>query len=350
MPRRSLIVVAVASVALISGVAGWVIQGRSTALSPADRPALVPSGAPGACSSSPVPTQQKPVPIPTSGVLFGASTPRAGFAGTHIDGDPTFGRCLDIVHFFYPGSKEFGDFANEKRAISRGQTPMISWNANRYSDITTGKLDSDIEVRAAALKGLGAPVFLRWAWEMDRPDKISQFGSPEEYIAAWKYLKAKFTSLGVANATWVWCPTSLGFSSGRAQPFYPGDDQVDWIAADGYSAASGDQPERSFPQIFDSFYRWAEPRGKPLMVAEFGVEAGSERVQVTFLDNLRKVLRTTMPAIKAIVYWNSAETKGGGRNYRLDAAGCTVSRAIRALSSDAYFNPKRQQLQPDLSC
>ena len=39
---------------------------------------------------------------------------------------------------------------------------------------------------------------------------------------------------GATNVGWVWCPLATGFTDGRAQKYYPGDDQVDWLCADVY--------------------------------------------------------------------------------------------------------------------
>ena len=56
------------------------------------------------------------------------------------------------------------------------------------------------------------------------------------YVAAWDHIRAIFTAVGATNVSWVWCPTGIGFEDGRAKPYYPGDNEVDWVCADVYSS------------------------------------------------------------------------------------------------------------------
>ena len=98
--------------------------------------------------------------------------------------------------------------------------------------------------------------------------------SPAKFIAAWKRIHRIFDRAGVKNVSWVWCPNAWGFATGEAQKYYPGDEYVDWICANGYNWAPGRDGDqwRSFEWIFQHFYDWAAGRGKPLMIGEFGAQ------------------------------------------------------------------------------
>jgi hypothetical protein len=209
------------------------------------------------------------------------------------------GRRLDIVQNYYPWETPFPTDIDSD-TLAAGGTPLISWNGTDSARIVSGSDDALIVQRARAVAALGKPVFLRWSWEPDNKKKQAMAGSPEDYIAAWKHIRTIFHEQGATNAAFVWCPTSLGFSSGRAQPYYPGDDQVDWLCADGYGSANG----RSFQQVFSSFYKWAAPHRKPIIIGEFGV-TGDDAGTAQWLRDGFTTITTKMPAIRAVVYFDA---------------------------------------------
>ena len=146
---------------------------------------------------------------------------------------------------------------------------MISWGKQRADVVLSGAYDAYIAARADGIKALGKPVFLRWFWEMDFSDNLAYSQSPAAYGAAWRHIHAIFSARGATNVAWVWCPNASSFKTGSAQRYYPGDDVVDWICADGYNFYP-DSSYREFEPIFAGFYAWASQRPKPLMIAEYG--------------------------------------------------------------------------------
>jgi hypothetical protein len=271
-----------------------------------------------------------PVP-PASGALFGLwikkqngqKLPEAITGFEHA-----IGRRSDIVQNYYPWTEPFPSDL-EPATLAAGGTPLISWNGTDTSAVTSGGEDAMITERARAVAALHQPVFLRWFWEMDNNKKRDMAGSPEAYIAAWKHIRTIFREQGATNAAFVWCPTSIGFSTGRAQPYYPGDDQVDWVCADGYSLAPG---TRSFAQVFDSFYSWAAPHRKPIILAEFGVKGNDDESAAWLRDGFGS-LQSRFPAIKAVVYFDS-EIYSLSDRPRSEAV-------LGELVHQPYFNPRR---------
>src|SRR5439155_6305391 len=93
----------------------------------------------------------------------------------------------------------------------------------------------------------------------------------------------------VTNVIWLWTANANGFKLGTpsvASKFYPGDDYVDWVSADGYNwhgavGRSGLDRFRNFLEIYDQFMLWARSddarhqhigSSKPIMVAEYGTQ------------------------------------------------------------------------------
>ena len=84
---------------------------------------------------------------------------------------------------------------------------MVSWNGRTPHDPEWAS-DAMIHQRAAALRDLHAPVFLRFYWEMDGSKKAAWSKSPADYIAAWRHVHAIFAAEGATNVAWVWCPNA----------------------------------------------------------------------------------------------------------------------------------------------
>ena len=131
-------------------------------------------------------------------------------------------------------------------AVSQGSTLLVSWTGTDSSAVSSG-LGRRRPPACAQIKALGKPIFLEWRWEMDRPNLRAVVGTPAEFIAAWKHVRAIFAQQHVRNVAWMWCPTAKGFvPGGDAAAYYPGNDEVDWVCADAYP---GFGPYRSFADI-----------------------------------------------------------------------------------------------------
>src|SRR3989475_1346296 len=203
--------------------------------------------------------------VPAQGSLFGIHTiPDSPTAKSAADMGITkreadAGRRLDIDNHYYAnfdsarplsGGKPTLPGWREQWDIQNGRIPLVSWGGADVIQIVNGKYDAAIDAAAQRFQALGAPFFLRWFWEPDgtRASKANLSHSPQDYVKAWRYIHDRFAKAGNTNAVWVWCPVSLDFypPSGQqstdpslapnhainpvgAQPYYPGDDVVDWM-------------------------------------------------------------------------------------------------------------------------
>jgi hypothetical protein len=339
-PRPGLLVaVAIGALVLLSA-GGALFASRTKSHSPAP----VPSASPSAVGS---PVAGAP-PVPSNGVLVGAWVkPPSGNQEAQVPSavsafEQLADRRLDIVHNYRTWTDPFPGPA-EEFAVQQGSIPMISWGGTKSSEILSGVDDALIKQRADALRDLHAPVFLRWFWEMDRPDSQTRAGSPAQYIAAWNHLRSIFLAEHATNVSWVWCPTSNSFNRGTGPRYYPGDDAVDWICADGYSGGSQSGTRaRSFQQVFQTFYDWASRHPKPIMIGEFGVQKGAGD-QAQWLRAAADTLKGDFPRIRAIVYFD-AERKGaaGGSGLSWSLRDSAPAMAeLRSLLKEPYFNTRR---------
>ena len=220
--------------------------------------------------------------VPAHKLLFGSHvSPRWGLkqqdAIRQLEG--MIGRKLAIVNRFQNLSESSVGFATNMSAD--GRIPMISWRAvdhkeldpNRAAKIANGDFDPQIRAFADAIKGVGRPVLIRFAWEMTQgPGQVQYIGEPADFINAWRHVVSIFRARGAANAKFVWAPRARSFCKGKGQAYYPGDDWVNWIG----SSAVPIDTFTSFDELFGCFYGWASLHDKPMM-AWVGVPRGAGR-------------------------------------------------------------------------
>ena len=100
------------------------------------------------------------------------------------------------------------------------------------------------------------------------------------YVATRRHVRRRFTQAGATNAIWVWNPI-VSYDGSTALPeLFPGADEVDWLAVDGYNwGFTRDWGWQSYPDIFAPTVKRAPrlaPR-RPLMIAETGSAPGRRK-------------------------------------------------------------------------
>lgn len=315
-------------------------------------PKVAPKPAPAPPKVAPKPTPpvasgRKPA-VPATGALLGTwIAPRgtdwtqATQQGLWNQRNAAAGRSYDIAHNFYSFALPFPTW-RETWAISQGRTPMVSWNGTNTADILSGKDDAMIRQRAASMRDLKAPAFLRFYWEMDGAKKNKWAQGPADYIAAWKHVHKIFDAAGASNVAWVWCPNAWAFdvSTANGAQWYPGDDSVDWICADGYNwfPVRAGAKWTSFETVFRNFYNWAGTKNKPLMVGEFGAMEGSPGQKAQWINDARTALKVKFPQVKALVYYDEYRHEDNTiYDWRLDSSASSYA-AWNNLAKDPYFN------------
>jgi beta-mannanase len=310
-----------------------------------------------ACGSSSSPHSAQPPapachkPLPTGSALPADEAPAPPRSGSYFGGFSLLGSdvtqsaltssfdtlqrtacaTLAIAHVYLPYGHPFPT-ASATTFAQSGHIVMVSWAGTDIPQMASGQDDAEIVATAHQIASLHSPVFLEFRWEMDRPNLASDVVSPTAYITAWDRIRSLFRSAGVHNASWVWCPTAVGFASGRAQSYYPGNDEVDWVCADAYPDYS--QPDSSSQQLgalIAPFVNWARGTGKPAMIGEFGVpNSYSPQQRAAWLRNARAAL--TEPPIKAAVYFEKGDSDKASLSYLIgnDADVVTAFRSLVA--------------------
>lgn len=275
------------------------------------------------------------------GALLGISTglSRAERAPRFRQLEADAGRQYDIGHVFHAWDKAIPT-DDDLMHLDEDRLLMISWNGTDTREIAAGQHDDWIRQQAEAVRDLDDPLLLRWLWEMDGNRRRAWVHSGEDYVAAWKHIRAIFDEVGADNAQFVWCPNEFLFWDGNPDEWYPGDDHVDWLCADGYNwAESVDAPEWvSLDEIFGDFVTWAAPRGKPIMIGETGAGEAEDGAKAAWLRELPRLLERELPEIDAVVYFDKDFTEFGHRDWRVDTSEQTYEAWIE-ISNDPWLNP-----------
>jgi Glycosyl hydrolase family 26 len=298
--------------------------------------------------SGPLPPPPQNPLLTGLGVLFGAWVQPSDYNFTDASQESaissleqSIGRKLAIDNLYVPWGAAM-PVALARWDMRGGRVPMVSWSAVSSRAVLAGTYDAAIKKAARQLKSLHGPVLLRYYAEMDNGFAGNTVGSPQLYIQAWRHTYQLFQSVGATNVQWVWCPTSVGFVTGKAERFYPGESYVNWIGADGYNWAPtrpGDR-WRSFSEIFSGFYQWAAHQDKPLLVAEFGTDEGGPGAKASWFRQAGQQLQQDFPRIKAVVYFNSQHKNFGLMfDWKIDSSPSSLA-AFRALVNEPYFSAR----------
>jgi beta-mannanase len=251
------------------------------------------------------------------------------------------GRQLAIDHFYLPWGSTAGSL--QWRAtwdLNSGRVPLITFGAGGDTKaVANGDHDAYLASLAGAVRSLGKPVFLRYAPAMDVAADASWVHSGQDYVAAWQHVRQVFSG---TRAAWVWSPTANAFAGGGGgvEQYWPGEDSVDWIAADGYNryacqGAASKGSWRELSDIFRSFYAWSSTKGKPLMIAGTGTteDPADGTRKGDWFQNAARTLQTSMPNVKALVY---AQSTSSGCDWRTATSDASQA-GFNQLAADPWF-------------
>ena len=140
-----------------------------------------------------------------------------------------------------------------------GRYPKVSflqvglYMVGALEDVVQGKLDGNIDRLSDWIKKSDKKIFLRIGYEFDLPENHYE---PALYVKAWRHIVERMDRNQVKNVVYVW--HSYAASSRKIEPWYPGDDVVDWCALSYFYAGAKNAQILEFAKIHQ----------KPLMIAE----------------------------------------------------------------------------------
>src|SRR3989344_1289780 len=170
---------------------------------------------------------------------------------------------------------------------------------DKTKEISEGKYDKEFDKLLKVIKEFINPVFIRIGYEFDKAEKYN----PKNFVKAWKYFVDKYREEKINNIANVWCACPYK-GTAPVEPYYPGDDYVDWFGIDVFSARHF---ANSANQQTEDFLKLAKKHKKPVMIGESspartGVDKGQESWDEWFKPYFEWI--EDHPNIKAFCYIN----------------------------------------------
>jgi hypothetical protein len=261
-------------------------------------------------------TSHRPLPafLPEHGALFGvyvSPSPGQDPVAAISSFQAKLGRSQTLEREYVSWDQSWPT-STDAWSRDHGAVPFISWRAQLTSgaavawrDIASGSQDATIDARAADLKAFGSPLIFTFNHE---PENDHVAGDAAAYVAAFRHVEDRFRLDGVTNVSYAWTVMAWSFGRGTADAFYPGDDYVDIVAADGYndSGCPTPGPTRTFTQIFGGAHEFAMSHGLPLLVAEWGAatDPSLPPARPAWIAQVAQQAQT-WPELKGLIYFDA---------------------------------------------
>jgi plastocyanin len=286
-----------------------------------------------------------PTIFPDAGALFGAHVGlRNGLdrraAWTQFEDMVGQPMAMDRQYYMWNDAWPTADDAWSR---DQGRTLFLSWNARRadgtytsWARIADGSEDAMLDARAADLIAFGAPVVFAFHHE---PEGDSGAGTGTDYRAAFRHIRERFSANSVTNVAYAWVLSASSFATSKATSFYPGDDVVDVVGADGYNWFAcpnrPGSPWKAFAGVFTAFHTFGAAHAKPMVIAEWGSNEDPNRPgrkAQWIAEAATQIKRWT--DVKAVVYYH--QNRGCPR--WVDSSASSLD-SFRGAVSDPYFVP-----------
>jgi hypothetical protein len=296
--------------------------------------------------------------FPRTGVLLGAyaepKTNTAEQATTNLEQEIGRRFCLDHQYYIW---QDPIPTSYETWTASQGRIPFVAWkpkNTNglvpiRWTNITSGLWDPLITNRAVAFQQFGQLTLMTFHHEPENDQDTAgatNYGTAEEYQAAFAHVVSIFRNVGVTNVVWAVVLTQPSYTEPatngkQADRWYPGDDVVDVIGCDGYNwyPTKTNALWTSFSNVFSDFYAWGTTNHqKPRLIAEFGCmeDTNNPNAKADWYAAIPNVLQQ-WPAIKAVCYFNFTNPV---YPWNLDSSPASLA-AFHTMATNDYMEPAR---------
>ncbi len=226
------------------------------------------------------------------------------------------GRPFDLVAVRdWPGQNA----PNQDQLIATGHQLLVGIaplnGTPPFSDIAAGTFDTQLKTDLAALDGEAELTYVTLALASAQP------AGSLTYLAAWKHLRSLARSIPTRHLQWVWTVHSELFSAGRADDFYPGDSDVDWIGISAKTdAACAGAPPPSLEQLVHPALEWATRHpSKPIMLARWAAAETPALPRAQWLQDAATFLAAHSTVIRAAVYGED-EPPGASCQVEIDSS------------------------------
>lgn len=293
-------------------------------------------------------------------VLFGASARARGGQTQHeaVENlEAAIGRTLAAVRVYKRWDHSFPT-RYDQWLQAGGRTLVLSVAPQRangqlipWRDIADAPIGSDLHKVMASwarrIRDFESPVYFIFSHEPET-ENPNVMGTKQDFIDAWRRIVTVFRNHHVDNVRFTLVLTAYTYArtdGNGAWSWYPGDDVVDVIGADGYNFY-GCRPGvaeswRPFSQIFEPVRAFAAAHpGKGALIAEWGSveDPGDPGRKADWISGAQATLSSPgWEQFEAVLYWHSESPMGNPPcEFWVDTSSSSLS-AFRSMGADPRF-------------
>jgi hypothetical protein len=260
-----------------------------------------------------------------NGVMFGGDVPLAAVQGA-------LGRRLAVVRVYDRMGQSF-----QSRLVTnfmaQGTTILQSLDTfpggTTYSAIAAGAQDATItafleSMNSSAIHYRLPAIYFTFEHEANVAANHVGLGTSAQFIAAWDHIHQIAVSHHLlwnqgGRIHFALILTHFFYNNGQAINWWPGANEVDIVAADGYNTGgcrtarknhsgftNGQTPPESPSSLFTGVVQFAAAHGGlPVFIAEWGSVAYSNpSIRVTWIQQMLSFIQAN-PSVHAALYWDS---------------------------------------------
>ncbi len=294
-------------------------------------------------------------------VLFGANPGGAndGRLGELNDLETSINRPLDFVRVFEVWDSPFPTAYHDTLVSSNHQMLLsvrpkkldgsfIAWRD--IADAQPGtSIHDELVVWIERVRAIGDPVWFTFNHEPEVVENIAN-GTDQDFIDAWRRVVDEFRTRNVTNVEFVWIMTDYSFavpSTDRrhAPKWYPGDDVVDYMAADAYNWSgcrpNEQNPWRTMTDIIEPFRQFGLSHpDKGLMLAEWAsTETAGDNgaAKAAWIGDVSQLLQQPgWEQFMAIAYFNQPDPRYPACAWNVDSTQAALD-AFRVMANHPYY-------------
>jgi Glycosyl hydrolase family 26/TAT (twin-arginine translocation) pathway signal sequence len=251
------------------------------------------------------------------------------------------GQRFTLDRQYYKGNEQFPS-PYDYWTASQGRTPVLSFKSPiPWADVAAGTWDAHLNQIADNCIAFAQPMFLTFFHEPENDQ--ATFGTPADYVAAWRHAVNVFRDKGVSNVSWTTCLMgSTYWDKRKAARWYPGDAYVDYIGADAYNWGPSSEvcvngQWTSFRWRVQRFYTYGRGRRKPMLILETGCaeDPANPQRKADWILEMAKTLRS-MPAIRGVCWFEAGKSTGNKCDWFVESSAASTRAMSRAMA-EPYF-------------
>ncbi len=294
-------------------------------------------------------------------VLFGANP--GGANDGRLDElnnlETQLNRPLDFVRVFEVWDSPWPT-AYHDALISSGHPMLLSVRAKKlngtfipWRDIADAQVGTAVHDELVGwierVRDIGDPVWFTFNHEPEVVENIAN-GVDQDFIDAWRRVVDEFRTRNVTNVEFVWIMTDYSFavpSTDRrhAPKWYPGDDVVDYLAADAYNWSdcrpNEQNPWRTMTDIIEPFRQFGlNHPDKGLMLAEWAsteTSGDNGAAKAAWVADVTQLLQQPgWEQFMAVSYFNQPDPRYPACAWNVDSTPAALD-AVRAMANHPYY-------------